>query len=233
MRRVVHLGVLDRLAAGGFLGLGTFTAPGQDGHLRWVIGGRASEVCGCESSAGSGMGVWNREAGARWNHLRTLLRREYPGVEFYRAVEPQKRGALHLHVIIWAPMPLDPLVLQELALRAGFGCNTRLDVCHGREDGARFANYVTKYVTKSIDDRALVPWEDIDLDTGELTESTATYRAWSQSRGFGVRMRDHLDAIALQRRQHAERLRDHLALVVDLLGAVVIGEGVIAGQPPP
>jgi hypothetical protein len=230
VRRIAHLGVLDRLAAGGYLALVTFTAPGDDGHLKWVIGGRAHARCGCESSAPYGMGAWNRQASRRWNHLRTLIRREYPGAEFYRAVEPQQRGALHLHVILWTTQPLDALVLQELALRAGFGCNTRLDVCRGPEDGARFANYVTKYVTKGIDDRSDLPWDDLDPDSGELTGSQPTYRPWSQSSGFGVRMRTHLDAIAAQRRRAAQALRDNVTHALEALGGVLILED---GSPAP
>jgi hypothetical protein len=235
VRRIAHLGVLDRLAAGGYLGLVTFTAPGVAGHRRWVIGGRATQLCDCHESAPHGVGAWNRRASRRWNHLRTLIRREYPGAEFYRAVEPQKRGALHLHVILWSPIKPDPVVLQRLALQAGFGCNTRLDPCKGAEDGARFANYVTKYVTKAIDDRSDLPWDDLDTTSGELVAAQPTYRPWSQSAGFGVRMKTHLDAITAQRRLAADRLRREALIdqAADLLElADLVGDSVTATPAP-
>jgi hypothetical protein len=235
VRRVAHLGVLDRLASGGFLGLLTLTAPGDPGHLRWSLDGPRGHrpVCGCEHSAPHGPGVWNRDAARRWDRLNRSLKRAFPGAQFYRAVEPQQRGLLHLHVILWSPTPIDVRVLQDLALRAGFGCNTRLDMCRGQEDGARFANYVTKYVTKGIDGRHELPWEQIDTDTGELTSSVATYRPWSQSAGFGVRMRTHLDAIAAERRRAALRLAAAEPLLADVLGATLIDESGTAAQPPP
>jgi hypothetical protein len=233
VRRVAHLGVLDRLASGGFLGLLTLTAPGDAGHLRWSLDGPRGHrpVCGCEHSAPHGPGVWNRDASRRWDRLNRSLKRALPGAQFYRAVEPQKRGLLHLHVILWSPTPIDVRVLQDLALRAGFGCNTRLDMCRGKEDGARFANYVTKYVTKGIDGRQELPWEEIDPDSGQRTSSLATYRPWSQSSGFGVRMRTHLDAIAADRRRAAQRLA--ASDPGDALVPDHVGDCGTAAQPPP
>lgn len=205
VRRVAATGCLDRAAAGGYLGMATFTAPGDPGHRRWVIGGRAHDLCDCHESASDGMGVWNSLAGRRWDRLRLKLRREYSGAEFFRAVETQQRGSLHLHVVFWSPVPVKPVVLQQLAQESGFGCNTRWDPAGS--DPTRFAGYVSKYVTKSTDDRGETPWETLDETTGELVATRPTFRTWSQSRGFGCTMKAHLDAIALQRRRYAERLR--------------------------
>jgi hypothetical protein len=59
------------------------------------------------------------------------------------------------------------------------------------------ASYVAKYVAKSVDSRQLVPWlrTKLDRQTGELSEcSKATYRAWSSSRTWPVRMRELVEA---------------------------------------
>lgn len=223
VRRVAATGCLDRAASGGYLGMATFTAPGVAGHRRWVPGGRAVALCDCHESAAGGMGLWNARAGRRWNHLRTLLRRQFPGAEFFRAVEPQERGALHLHVVFWSPAPVDVLVLQDLALTAGFGCNTQWDPA--RKDPTRFAGYVSKYVTKATDDRIKVPWELPNESTGEVITAAATYRTWSQSKGFGCTMKAHTDAIAAQRRRYA------LALVAS--GESSVGDSVNAPQAAP
>ncbi|MEZ0494668.1 hypothetical protein AB2L28_20725, partial [Kineococcus sp. TBRC 1896] len=167
----------------------------------WVPGGRAVALCDCHEHASEGMGRWNALAGRRWNHLRTLLRRQFPGCEFFRAAEVQERGALHLHVVFWSPTPVSVHALQALAAVAGFGCNTRWDAAGS--DATRFAGYVSKYVTKATDDRGEVPWDVLDPATGELVESRATFRTWSQSRGFGCTMRAHTDAISAQRRRFA------------------------------
>jgi hypothetical protein len=176
-----------------------------------------------------GPGVWNASAGRRWDRLRRSLVREFPGLEFFRAVELQVRGVIHLHVIVWSPgRRMTAPAVQPFALAAGFGCNVK--VTHSGDDVARFARYVTKYVTKSTDDRAECPWEVLDPSTGELRESSPTYRSWSQSQGFGCRMKDHEDAIRAERRRVALRLRaaaeaaDDLVvdLVADLLGGVVL-----------
>jgi hypothetical protein len=221
VRRVAATGCLDRAAAGGFLGMATFTAPGVPGHRRWVPGGRATELCDCHGAAVGGLGFWNSEAGRRWNHLRTLLRRDFPGAEFFRAVEVQERGALHLHVVFWSPTRVNVHVLQRLALAAGFGCNTRWDAAGA--DPTRFAGYVSKYVTKATDARGEVPWETVNEYNGELREVKPTFRTWSQSRGFGCTMKAHTDAIAAQRRRYA--------LALAAAGESSAGDSVTAPQP--
>lgn len=175
------------------------------------------------------VGSWNAAAGVYWDRLRRSLVREFPGLQFFRAVELQERGVIHLHVIVWSPgRRVTAPAVQPFALAAGFGCNVK--VTHAGEDVTRFARYVTKYVTKATDGRGDCPWERLDEETGELRSVPATYRTWSQSMGFGCRMREHEEAIAAQRRRHAERLRaaadvldgQALDLVVALLGGVVI-----------
>ena len=229
VRRVVHTGVLTRIRSGGHLAMLTITAPGDPGHLQWsVLGPRANRpVCGCERHLSGGLGLWNSQAGARWNVLRTGLRRLHPGAEYYRGVEVQKRGAIHLHVILWTQEPADVRELQQLALAAGFGCNVKLDVAHTEGEARRFSSYVTKYVTKSVDDRGDAPWVKLDDDTGELTDQPANFRTWSQSRGFGCTMKEHTDAIAAQRKRSLTAALEAIALCADTLGAVVL-----EGAPP-
>ncbi|RYX77954.1 hypothetical protein EON69_01205 [bacterium] len=128
---------------------------------------------------------------------------------------------IHLHVIVWSPgRKITAPAVQPLALAAGFGCNVK--VTHAGDDVARFARYVTKYVTKSTDDRVDCPWEVLDLETGELREVPATYKTWSQSLGFGCRMKDHVEAIAAERRRRAESLRDNVLNAVHVLGATIL-----------
>jgi hypothetical protein len=141
------------------------------------------------------LAVWNASHSARWNHFRTILRRELsPTAEFMRGVEVQKRGALHDHVIIWSPVPLTKKQLKALALRAGFGHS--IDLVPVQPGSKKIAYYISKYVTKATDARGVVPWwgiTHVDFETGEVTEGlvrNAPYRTWSMSRGYGLKMAD-------------------------------------------
>ncbi len=79
-----------------------------------------------------------------------------------------KRGAIHHHVLVWTPDPIDVLEVQRLALAAGYGCV--LDLAPIVPGSRRHAYYVSKYVTKSIDKRDSVPWavDVVDERTGEI-----------------------------------------------------------------
>ena len=134
---------------------------------------------------------WNASHSSRWNHLRTLLRRAHPGMEFFRAIEPQKRGALHDHVIVWSPSPIAVTELRRLAIQSGFGHS--VDLQPAQRHSSQIPEYVSKYVTKGCDSREEIPWygEIIDYDTGEVTEGLvdrAPYRTWSQSQAWGTTM---------------------------------------------
>ena len=142
------------------------------------------------------LAVWNAGASACWNRLRTALRRDHPTLEFFRAAEVQKRGALHHHLLIVSQGPLDVDVVQGAAMRAGYGCVLDLQRF---PDVRRAARYLAKYVTKDAEP-ADVPWagdDVLDTRTGQLRPSDrATYRPWSASRGWGITMRQVRDAIA-------------------------------------
>lgn len=237
VRRIAHEGFLNQRQAGRVLSLVTVTAPGEtSGHRRWSVTGPRGHrpVCGCETAMPHGVGFWNGEAGGRWNRLRTDLAREYPGFQFFRGAEPQDgkrrvtgpgRQAIHYHLLTSTDEPIDPAVLQRFALAAGFGCNVQVDRIKPGPGSSKAIGYVSKYVTKCADSRSEIPWEKVDPETGEVVSSRATFRAWSQSKKFGVRMKEHRAAVAAQRRRHAERLRalpvpqaadDPVVLVLDV-----------------
>lgn len=188
---------------GGYLYFLTLTAPGEEAHcLRAGCSGAGEGLgcghprCGCTPLGGVDLGDWNTSHSARWNRLRTALRRDYPGLQFFRGVEVQKRGALHDHAMVWSPFPLHvgdrPGMpgLRTRALAAGFGHS--LD-CPPVDPGSRkAAYYVSKYVTKACDLRESVPWvgELVDVETGEVTigRVPGRYRTWSMSREWGETM---------------------------------------------
>jgi hypothetical protein len=181
----------------------TLTGPGNPGHQRWRLTRSAPvEPCDCHEHMATGPGVWNHSAARRWNRLRTALAREYPGLIYLRAVEVQKRGVLHLHVLVWTPTPLDVPRVQALALSAGFGCNTQW--APTVPGSRRAAYYVAKYVTKATDSRDDCPWDVVNRHTGEVVAlAEARYRTWSCSRDWGITMKQ-LDQLI---RDHAARAR--------------------------
>lgn len=91
---------------------------------------------------------WNLQSGACWNRLRTAVRRVYPAAEFFRVIEFQKRGVIHLHVIVRGVSFIPHGLLKSLAVRAGFGPVVWLTRYHQR--GA-VAKYLAKYFLKDVD----------------------------------------------------------------------------------
>lgn len=184
-------------ARSGSMGMLTITAPGTTPDHHRVIPrqiyrrGQSRPVCGCERRLDHrGIPGWNPTTSARWNHLRTSLRREYPGLEFVKGTEVQKRQALHVHVLMWSPKDVDVALIHRLVLAAGFGCSIDWTPC---EPGSRrMAGYIAKYVTKDAEP-ADVPWDEevLDTRTGELVQlRRAHFRAWTASRGWGITMRE-------------------------------------------
>lgn len=204
VKRLVHDGI-DHLRGRGLqLGMLTFTAPGENDHrgTNFVGGPRPPGLCPCTSSLGD-PGLWNADAGRRWNHLRTLLRRQFPGLEFFRAVEFQDRGLIHLHVVVAHARGLDHDALQWIratAIHCGFGCSTdyRPDVS---------PTYVSKYVSKSLDDKHAAPWTQLDETTGELTPVVnPRFRTSSTSHGWPIRMAEIVAAQRDSARRYAAAL---------------------------
>lgn len=184
--------------AAGFEYFLTVTAPGAQRHRV----GRSGEWCPCTPEGGVDLAAWNASHSRRWNHFRTLLRRELsPDAEYFRGVEVQQRGALHDHSMLWSPVALRVSRVRELAVRAGFGHSVDLVEC--RPGSKKAAYYVSKYVTKSTDQRHDVPWLPegtadtgehlVDVGTGEILRRSpmgygAPYRTWSMSRRWGLTM---------------------------------------------
>lgn len=83
--------------------------------------------------------------GACWNRLLANLRKQFPKLKFFRAVEAQKSGHAHLHVIINAYIPHKRL--SSMAEKAGFGEYTYIKEI--QSDAQR--SYTYKYLTKGID----------------------------------------------------------------------------------
>lgn len=184
----------------------------------------SGDICPCTPPGGVDLGAWNASHSSRWNHVRTSLRREYPGLEFFRGVEVQQRGALHDHALVWSETPIDKGFLRQLAMRAGFGHSVDLAPI---TRPAQVAYYVSKYVIKAVDSRDAVPWTqyDVVMSTGEVIEREVPgrYRTWSMSRQWGVRMADvRAEARALVCELEARIDRAALDLLSSELGAVLV-----------
>lgn len=183
--RIVESGMTGRLGTGHMYFL-TLTAPGISRHNRH--GAR----CPCTPVGGVDLAAWNVGAAQCWNRLRTWLKDTYGvEVEYFRAVEIQERGAIHYHVPLWSPVPIDAVALEVAAVRAGFGHQVDLEPVSG--GSSHVAGYVAKYVTKTADQREGVPWEvdDVDVETGEIRsrQARATYRGYSKSARWGLTMK--------------------------------------------
>lgn len=155
----------------------TLTAPSSKPHRI----GRNGPWCGC-TSPGLDLGQWNGLAGKRWNRLTDSLRDEVTALEFMKVVEVQARGAIHFHALVRivgrAP---SKNAVRKLALRHGFGHEvdwSRIPTEHK----AKAAQYLGKYLTKSLGDRSNTPF--VHPATGEI--GPGRWHAHSSSRGFGL-----------------------------------------------
>jgi hypothetical protein len=124
-------------------------------------------------------------------------------LEYFKAAEVQRRGALHYHVLLrrehGGVLAVSTGALRRLALRHGFGHS--VDVQHVQPGHAA---YVAKYVGKAADARPDVPWCGkrwtggawVRKDTGEICSRprrevasyAPTYRTWTASRRWGDSM---------------------------------------------
>lgn len=174
VRSVAHSGMSR---PEGYLYLLTLTAPGSKQHRM-----PSGDWCPCTPAGGVDLFVWNAGHSSRWNRLRTRLRQLHPGLQFFRGVEVQQRGALHHHSMTWSPTPLSLREVRRLAMLAGYGHAVDLAEC--APGSRKAAYYVSKYVTKACDVRSAVPW--VDTATGEVVEGR--YRTWSMSAEWGLTM---------------------------------------------
>jgi hypothetical protein len=217
--RLVDLGTTNRLGSGYTYFL-TLNGPGENDHLRWRQGRGGSDrpVCDCHRVwETSSKGDWNKSESACWNRLRTSLSRLTEGsLTYIGAVETQKRGVLHRHIVLNADRPLLPAEVGSLALAAGYGCVHDLQVITSAQKAAW---YISKYVTKSAGDRADVPWraEVLDKQTGELRmmETLPTFRTWSAAQSWGYTLKGLREIARAQAQARALYLRELAALLAE------------------
>jgi hypothetical protein len=206
---VIEDGAAVQVAAGLFGHFITLTAPGRDEHKRWYQGKRPHrrQECSCHRH-GLSDGQWNAQESACWNRLRTAITRDRL-VVFAGSVETQRRGMLHRHLVVFTDQRLEHAELQDLALRAGYGCVLDVEQLESPQKAAR---YISKYASKGAADRPDVPWSStvVDQDTGELvdTPKQATYRLWSSSQKWGVTMKQLKAAAGAQARARARYLEE-------------------------
>jgi hypothetical protein len=172
----------------------TLTAPSEKGrhcqkHKGCAGYGERCEPCPCSPDDGVHLGEWNGSASANWNRFIEDFRRLVGvDVQYFRAAEVQKRGALHFHVLIRLPKSCGINVslprLRQLAIHHGFGHSVDLQAVHSE----RAASYVAKYASKSCATRKEMPW--VHRRTGEVSDGYRRYRVWTSSRQWGCTMAD-------------------------------------------
>jgi hypothetical protein len=156
----------------------------------------------------------------------------YPDLEYVRAVEVQRRGLIHHHVVVWSATPLGAGHVQAVAMKAGYGCVMDLAPLDNAEKSAR---YLAKYVSKALDLRGEVPWvrQRVDRETGEITwDRTPTYRAGQSSHGWEMKMRDLRDIARRAAALAAARDRE-LAVILAAEAPTDDGQPVGNGTSPP
>ena len=217
LARIVDHGITDRLGVG-YTYFVTLTAPGENAHLRLFQGKRPAHRPECTCHYGLitlGKAEWNAQESACWNRLNTALRRIDRAMTFIGAVETQKRGLLHRHLVINTAGPLVHEDVQRLALTAGYGCSVDIEPLQSASKAAR---YISKYVTKSSGARGDVPWmgDVVDKDTGEVRRlhTTPTFRTWSAAQSWGFTKKGLREIAKLQAQARARYLLE-LAELLD------------------
>lgn len=236
VRAVAESGMKRRRSSAGYLYLLTVTGPGRRSvHRLHKVDVKRSKTRACRCSIDAPpLAEWNASHSARWNRLRTALKRDNPALQYMRGVEVQDRGVLHDHALVWSPEPLDVLRVQQLALAAGFGCVLDLAKCDPMSK--RAAYYVSKYVTKATDSRQDVPWlqDFVDTRTGEVTRGIGPgrYRTWSCSRDWGDTMSTVRAAKAAYARMIAARPAAELVEALAVLEAALGPVTTVHPKPP-
>lgn len=173
----------------------------------------------------------------------TLLRRECPDVQFMRGCESQDgkrrrdglgRGALHDHFLARTKYAIDERLIRRLALRAGYGHSIEVADC--APGSKREAYYISKYITKTTDERRKVPWraEVVDVETGEVRRELvlARFRTWSCSRRWGMTMAQALAEAAVSARSRASTADAGPEPDISELLALLGGELIDCESPP-
>lgn len=231
VRTVCSRGIERASAPGGTL---TLTAPGAGRHCRrhrrCLGDGPQCEVCPC-SRDHFDVGEWNATLGKRWNRLLQAIRRGEASVkrggrlvvqdvQYFRALETQHRGALHLHVPMVSgtdePLNISPRKLRALAMKHGFGHSLKWDpMTGGKHEASKLGGYVAKYVSKTVGERPAVPWRA----PGEHPHKGRLFRTWVASRRWRCRMLDVRTAGVPRRHD------------VEAVGSKATGEPLAEGEP--
>lgn len=152
-----------------------------------------------------------------------------------RRADHKGRLGLHDHVILRTRFVLDERLIRRLAIRAGYGHSVEMD--DTRPDSSRESWYVSKYISKSADQRWQVPWraDVVDVETGEVTRGLvkARYRTWSASRGWGVTMAQLRAEALLRARGSEDRTDDAERKALDLLLSAMNAVPINNAESPP
>lgn len=160
----------------------TLTAPGTSQHTM-----PSGDVCPCTPDGGVHLAEWNGTCSIRFSRFLEDLRRS-TGVklQYFRAAEVQKRGALHFHILVRVPkgcrVRISTASVRHYAIKHGFGHSVDVSGVSA-EHGA---SYAAKYASKAAAARSEMPW--MHRRTGELTNGNGRYRVWTASRDWGVTM---------------------------------------------
>ena len=165
---------------------------------------------------------------ARWKKFHMRLARRFGRIEYLGVVEPQKRGAAHVHVVYRGPY-IPQAWLSKAAQASGFG-----KIADIRRSHPKLMSYLAKYLTKELTDPTLAPpkyFRRVRWSKGwcvwEKRARTTPWTSWwiadavplhaaisAARRGFQVRevVADHPDAPFAPRRivRWAHDLRDLL-----------------------
>jgi hypothetical protein len=187
--------------------------------------------------------------GKRWNRLLQALRRgeatpkrngvRVPQpVQYFRVYETQSRGALHIHVAIvsdsGSPIVFSPRKLRALLIRHGFGHEMKWDPMTGgkhelaKRERSKVGGYLAKYLAKSMDERAAVPWRapGADPDKGRRC------RWWMTSRRWRCRMLD-IRRRSVPRRHDVEGERSESGFAEGEPLDSLTGDYTVERAPPP
>jgi hypothetical protein len=81
---------------------------------------------------------------ARWKRFHERVARRFGRIEYLGVVEPQKRGAAHIHVVYRGPY-VPQAWLARTAAECGFG-----RIADIRRSNPRLVTYLAKYLTKEL-----------------------------------------------------------------------------------
>jgi hypothetical protein len=88
---------------------------------------------------------------ARWKRFRMRVERRFGRIEYLGVVEPQKRGAAHVHVVYRGPY-IPQQWLSRIAAECGFG-----RIADIRRSNPQLMRYLAKYLTKELSDPTAAP----------------------------------------------------------------------------